>query len=294
MIEPSVDYSGNTSEAGSAVQPCHPDDPTPTLTSETYATSPADRARLKLGVGEQVTLVYAPTDATWTIAGDGEMSFHDGDDPVDAITFTAADTAGSVTITATGQYGACSLTFEVVTPSSMTQHKKSGTPVKHTQGLVENGYLALMYLHPNDVNFYRVQIREKDSTATGTGSCAWADGQLHGQYTRPDPAGGLPVSSWIDMVNHTEAYGSNTGSTDMIYLGLGSRGPGTSPPFIAGQVRINIVWHWKVIGKTRVSSFPTIHQNHDVFDDGRCQSRKATESRTSNYNDETTSPAGWH
>ena len=72
------DYNGSTSEVGSPVESCHADEPTPTLTSETYATSPADRARLKLGVGEQVTLVYAPGGASWSIAGDGAISFNDG------------------------------------------------------------------------------------------------------------------------------------------------------------------------------------------------------------------------
>jgi len=293
MIEPSVDYSGSGGAVGDPVQPCHPDDPIPTLTSETYETSPADRARLRVGVGEQVTLVYAPTDATWTIAGDGAISFSDGDDPVAAITFTAGDRAGSVTITATGQYGACSLTFEVIAPSRMTLHKRSGTPLKHTHGFVECGFQAHAYLHPNDVNFYRVRIREKDSTATGTGSCAWADGQVHGHYTIPDPAGGANVSPWIDMVHHTERYGSSTGGWDTVHLGLSHGSSGASAPFTAGEVHINVIWQWRVSGKTRVTNFPTIHQDHVASTDGRMQSRKATENRSCNVDDPTTTPAGW-
>jgi len=293
MIEPSVDYSGSGGAVGDPVQPCHPDDPTPTLTSETYVSSPADRARLRVGVGEQVTLTYAPSDATWTIAGDGAISFGDGDDPINAITFTAGDTAGSVTITATGQYGACSLTFEVVAPASLTLHKVSGTPLKHTQGMVENGFMAYIYLHPNDVNFYRVRVREKDSRAVGTGSCAWTNGRLHGEYRRRDPAGGENVGPWMDMVNHTEAWGTNTLGTDQVYLGQSLEDSGSSAPFHEGTVHLDIVNHWIVVGKTRVNRFPVIHQDHHCTTDGRCQSRKASENRTSNFDDPTTSPDFW-
>ena len=294
MIEPSVDYSGSTAVADSAVQSCHPDDPTPTLTSETYAISPADRTRTRVGVGEEVTLVYAPGGATWTIAGEGAISFNDGDEAIEAITFTAGDIAGSVTITATGQYGACSLTFDVVAPSHITIHKKSGTPLKHEFQFVENGFQGLVYLHPNDVNFYRLKIREKDSRAVGTGCCAVATGVLHGHYRTPDPAGGENVSRWISITHHSDAYGSNTSTADTISLRLPHDFSGTDEPFRPGELSCTIVWHWQVNGRHRVGHFPAIHQVNTGFIDGKCQSRKGGDTRFSRFDDETTVPPGWH
>jgi len=294
LDDSSPDYDGSNTDAGSPVQPCHDDDQTAcSITSQTVATSPADQTRLKLGAGEEVNLTYSPGDATWALSGAGSISFNPGDDSTASITFTAADTAGSATITATGDNGTASITFNVVVPSSMHVYKMSGSVLIHSTGRVENGFYALVYVHPNDVNFYRVMIREKDSQGIGTKCCESGTGHWHGKYTIPDDAGGANVSNWVSLVNHTDAYGTNTSEHDTIWLVAHHNLTGDAAPFNVGQLSYTIIWQWKVTDQTTVTNFPPITQAHTITADGSCQSAKNGDHRTSLYNDPYTAPPDW-
>src|ERR1043165_7395823 len=89
---------GNSQPSGGATNSCHPNC---TLASETIATSPTNRARTKIGVGEEVKLTVTGNPATWAItSGGGTLSPNTG--ARNSVTFTADDNAASVTITATG------------------------------------------------------------------------------------------------------------------------------------------------------------------------------------------------
>lgn len=266
----------------SAVQPCPADDTkkkTCTVTSQTVATSPANRARTKIGVGEEVTLTVTPGPATsWRItSGDGTVSPASGG----STTFTAGDTAGSVTITATCADCTCTITFSVVEPANWTMKRQPGTNLKHTAGRPDCGWKGIAYIHPNDVNFYRVETREKDSKYVGTGSYASYNGDYHGNYDPPERA-----SDWFPLTRHSEADGSTDDTPDSIYTGLPSAAQtGNAPPFKVGAGHFPITWQWRVVGKAKIHDFPTVRQEDEIFADGRCESRKGGHTEHTMYTD---------
>jgi type VI secretion system secreted protein VgrG len=269
-----------------------PDPPTPTptqppvqsctvltITSQTVATSPTNRARTRIGVGEEVTLTANPGPATWAItSGTGRLSPSSGSHT--SVTFTADDNAGSVTITATGSGCSGTITFTVVQPSSWTMEKAPGTNLKHANGRPDCGWKGLTWYHPDDVNFYNVQVREQDSQAVTTGSYNTFSGVKHGNY-----AGGF--SAWFPVVRHDPAKGSTDDAPDEIYSGdPGAANTRAAPPFTTGTMYFPIVLQWRV-GSGSPHNFPSVRQEHEIFAPGRCESRKGAHTESRMYNDPT-------
>jgi uncharacterized Zn-binding protein involved in type VI secretion len=258
--------------------------PTATITSETVARKPADRTRTKIGVGEEVRLTYSLGEATWSISGDGELSSTSGSQ----ITFTATDAAGSVTITGTGGGTSADISFEVVGPASWHMYKKSGTNLQHINGRTDCGFFTTVYLHPNDVNFYRVEVRETDSQAVSTGSfnVGIFANQWHGGYPLPDR-----VSGWLPANNHTDRYGTSIGGHDHVYSGAPAVSVvGSAVPFVPGTKSYPILWQWHVIGRRRAHNLPGTRQVHAITADGRCASSKAGYSNSCLFSDPTSNP----
>lgn len=251
------------------------------ITSETVATSPANRARTKVGVGEEVTLTYSLGSATWTItSGSGTLSPTSGSQT----TFTADDNAGNVTISATGSGCTCTITLTVVQPSSVSMERKAGTNLEHTQGRPDCGWRGKQWIHPDDVNFYRIERREVDSQAVCTGSYTPFNGVYHGNY-----AGGF--GPWSGVNVHDPAKGSQAAMTDRIYSGYtGAEATGAAPPFTVGTMYFPIVYQWRVIGNATIHSFPAIRQEHEIFSDGKCESRKGGNTEFCMHNDPTSTP----
>jgi uncharacterized Zn-binding protein involved in type VI secretion len=255
--------------------------PTATITSQTVARSPSDRTRTKLGVGEEVRLTYSLGEASWEISGDGELSSASGSQ----VTFTAADHAGNITITATGGGTSAEISFEVIIPESWHMYKKSGTNVEHNVGHPDCGFQMIAYLHPNDVNFYRVEVRETDSRAVSTGSYNAGPfaNQFHGNYPLPNQ-----VSAWMPASNHTERYGTSIGGVDHVYSGYPAPAVvGTAPPFATGTKEYPIRWQWHVVSRPRVSDLPATRQRHVIAADGRCTTSKAGYSGSALFSDPT-------
>lgn len=276
---PTPSKPSNPTLGGGTTEPCHP---TCTLASQTIATSPSNRARTKIGVGEEVTLTVTGNPATWTISGGGTLSPSSGTHG--SVTFTADDAAGSVTITAAGSGCSCSnsITFTVVQPSSWTMKNKSGKK-KHTNGQPDCGWKGIMYVHPNDVNFYRIETRETDSQSVGTGSFTDFNGNYHGNYGPPDNA-----SSWFRIIQHTDADGSTDNAPDQIYSGYTGKA-GTAPPFVVGTAYFPITMQWHVVGNATIHDFPVVRQEHEVYTTGKCETRKGGHTESSMYNDPTSS-----
>jgi type VI secretion system secreted protein VgrG len=264
------------------VEECHPPC---TIASQTFKTSPADRTRTKVGVGEEVTITVTGNPATWEIDTGGTITPSGAE--ANSVTFTAGETAASATITATGVGCGCvnSITFDVVEPDSFTMRRKGAT-LEHNNPWPDCGWTGMIYVHPNDVNFYRVQVREVDSRAVTSGCYATAlqTGAYHGNY--PPPA---RVSPWIAVTSHTEARGSKTTVTDHIYSGrpLSSWAGGANPPFMAGTMYYPMTWHWRVRGSANHKDFPHFRQSHRVTAPGRCTSSKAGNSESCMYSDPT-------
>lgn len=269
-----------TSPAAATPPPC----PTPcTITSQTVATSPANRARTKIGVGEEVDLTVSPAPATWAItSGGGTLTPSAGSQPT--VRFKADDNAASVTITATGSGCSCSITFSVVRPSNWKMKRVAGENVKHTSGNTEVYWHGNTFYQPADVNFYNIETREKDSQCVGTGSKISNNGLYHGNYPPPDRA-----SDWLSEVGHTDADGTLEASFDNVSLadpGVAARG--AAPPFTPGLSHFDIVIQWRVVGLATVHDLPSQPQEGEIFADGHCESRKGGNTERIFYSDATT------
>jgi hypothetical protein len=261
-----------------APPPC----PTPcTITSQTVATSPRNRARTRIGVGEEVDLTVNPAPATWAISsGGGTLSPSTGSQTT--VRYTAGDTAGSVTITATGSACSCTITFTVVEPSNWTMIQQSGTNLKHTAGRPDCGWKAITFFHPNDVNFYRIEDREMDSLSVATGCYNPSHhGKYHGNYPLPDRASG-----WFPMTRHSATDGTTDDAPDEVYSGYPSAAAtGSSPPFTIGNYYWPIKLQWRVLGSSNIHDFSVVNQEHEIFSTGRCESRKGGHTEHTMYND---------
>lgn len=253
-----------------------------TISSQTVATSPANRARTRIGVGEEVRLTVSPGPATWAItSGAGNLSPSRGSHT--SVTYTASDTGGSVTVTATGAGCSCTMTFTVVQPSAWRMRRRSRTNLRHRNGRPDCGWLGMLYVRPTDVNFYNIEIQEVDSLCQATGAYSvWHNRVWHGNYPPPDR-----VSAWIPITGHSSAHGSNWGGSDTIYSGdPGGAATGTAPSFTVGEHYFAITMQWKV-GSGSAHRFTAVRQEAEIFATGRCEMRKGGNTEHTMYSDPT-------
>ena len=161
--------------------------------------------------------------------------------------------------------------------------RKSGTNLRHAHGRPDCGWKGTMFVKPKDVSFYRVETREKDSKYVGTGSYASYNGDYHGNYPPPDQA-----SDWFTSTSHTDADGSQVDMEDTIYTGDPGAGvTGAAPPFVKGSGHFPITWQWRVAGSSNIKDFPVTRQEDEIFDTGRCESRKGGNTELTKHDDPT-------
>lgn len=138
------------SDINVSVQPYQP-------VSQCVATTPTDRARTTLGVGEQVALSFIPalpTNATWTTTA-GSVS------PITNIStlFTAPSNAANVTVTASVYGKSVSMNFKVVEPNGIVRAQIVGTN-SYPLGQIGAGMTNKIWIVPTNVSFYRVKLTE--------------------------------------------------------------------------------------------------------------------------------------
>jgi phage baseplate assembly protein gpV len=251
------------------------------ITAQTVATSPPNRARTRIGVGEEVELTVSPAPANWSITSGAGTLTPSGSQT--KVIFTASDKAETVVITASLPGGSGTINFTIVEPSDWTMKRQSGTNLRHKTGRPDCGWKGVMYVHPNDVNFYRIETREKDSKYVGTGSYAGYNGTYHGSYPPPDRASG-----WFVITAHSETDGSTDNAPDEVYTGDPGPGvTGAAPPFTVGSGHFPITIQWRVVGKTSIHDFSVTNQEDEIFSTGRCESRKGAHTESTNHDDPT-------
>jgi len=262
-----------------------------TITSQTVTTLPNNRARTRIGVGEEVNLTVNPGPATWTATPSGliELPPNAGTDKSTTIKIKALDKAGDVTITAKKDTCECSIEFEIITPARFIMTRSPGTNLIHNHGYPDCGWYGRPYIQPTEVNFYNIYIRERDSQATGTGAYVVLNGHWHGKYDPSDLANG--TSKWfiLDRTQYSSTYGSGLNPViyDTIFASIGNNA-GTAPPFIASFLTMPITWEWSLENTgNNVYRFPNETQSHEIFRDGRCTTSKAGHSETTMYTDAT-------
>lgn len=248
--------------APDAVVTCPCDCSDAAITSEMVMVEPADRARVRMAVGERVRVTYSKGAAEWTQAGDGELSSTSGV----TVTYTAPKVAGSVTLTATGSGCSATITFTIVAPTGVRMVKKftSAARVQHTVNMPDVGMFTNIFLTPNDVNFHRVKWIELEInfSATGVYLC-----------NRPGGNGHFPNANPLGMTTHVQdRVGTAAAAFDHIYSG--HCGSAWAAPQ-TGTMLYPIPWRWRVGDAGAFHSLTTVNQRFNVDAVGVCTGTKA-------------------
>lgn len=253
---------------GCAVEPCACTNAT--ITSQTVATIPSNRARTRLGVGESTNLTYSLGAATWTMSRPepegGSLSSTSGE----TVTYTAPERAVNVTITATGSGCTETIQLTIVEPSGVRMERKAGTLGNHTKNRASVGFIADVFILPADVSFEHCSYLESDVRAVGTGCFEdyYAEHYVgHHPATSPIPIG-PPVS---------DTSGSKVNGFDQIAASADSCHGG---------------WTWSIPWLFRVGGgidkrFTTVDQVVSITAAGAADISKAGASNHSDFGDDT-------
>jgi hypothetical protein len=245
-------YGGNVAEGLEAVLYV------PKIVTETVATSPADRSRKTIGVGEEVRLSLLPADigtVTWSIrSGSGQLSHHMGD----SVTFTAPAYADTATVTASAGGGECEVEFEVIEPSgfifenidvSSDPYSETHWPIP-TENWLLLKYHADMYLQPDTVNFYRVRLYEGASDPYATGYFTL---YRHGMQPHK-PNGPHPMEDNVVVAGKGTRCKHSDEITGIVELDIGTAG---------GDLYWVLQWEYDIEGGTR-KDLKLIVQNNNI------------------------------
>lgn len=231
----------------------------PKITSETVATSPTDRTRLKIGVGEKVNLTFNLGVATWTTST-GLLSLASG-----AVTrFTAPDVAGTVVVTAIDNCGAqADITFTVIEPNGVMMERATGTGIWHVQNIPSVGIRTSIYIEPSDVSFENIQIVEDDCPGIVTGYFIGTtlDGVSHGTHG----AGNKVSVGAVVAGKGSEVLAKDTAQSGHCNFGL---------PYASGTFLWAIPWKFS-IGTGSDKQFAIVNQNFLIDSAGAMDVLKA-------------------
>ena len=245
------------------------------ITSTTFATSPIDRQRRKLAVGEKVTLQAQNLQGTaavnWTQTGAGHFARTIGP----SVDWDAPpQPENPATITVTQGTRTKSIPFEVVAPSETKllivspYHPGPREPhftdyKEHTHGWCDSGFHARVHLMPDDVNFYAVEFLEIEFRAVGT-TGSGADRHDGGIYLFAPadrghhPAGPLPLIRAGDgPPDVVPGLGTPGNLIDHIYSGWNGHQP------VNSEITYPIDQQYSVPG-TEFRHFYTCVQSHSA------------------------------
>lgn len=211
------------------------------IDSTTVATTPSDRTRKTIGVGEIVNLSFLPgnlSPVTWSLQGSGTLNPLSGNQVV----FTAPDSASSVTIEASYKCVTCPITFTVVEPTSESA-VIFGATYSYPPGDQGVGMYLEVTVHPTNVSFANVQLLEIPGPASG--NTGWFTNFPAGQPAHP------PNTNWAWLSPDNILY-------DDVELS------GIAPPWSVGSVQWDIPVQWRVIGSSNIGSLPNVIQYFSI------------------------------
>jgi len=140
------------------------------IETQTVATSPTDRARKMIGVGEEVNLTLLPAGLgliTWNIlSGSGHLSHYYSNG---SILFTAPSEGDDTTVTAAVSGCECGVDLAIIEPSGMLMENKTAVAFHCATNWMSISYQANVYMQPDTVNFYRINYFEGASAMYATG-----------------------------------------------------------------------------------------------------------------------------
>lgn len=209
------------------------------IKSETVVTSPSDKARKKLGIGEEVTLTFlGGHNATWTLTGKGKID--GGTAPVPgktSVKYTAPEAStptspkaipDKITAQCDEGGGHDDIEFTVVAPTGVTM--KERTPASETGDVpLAVGMKADVWITPADVNFEKIKIKEDGCTPIAKDYFDYQSTVNHD-----------PTNDWIAMSGHEQGKGTKLENPDLISGGT------KGPPYSAGTFTWNIPWRYNI------------------------------------------------
>jgi hypothetical protein len=245
------------------------------LVSQCTATTPSNRARTTIGVGEQVNLYFsttAPTNTVWSTSA-GSLSVTNGSTTI----LTAPDRKVTATVTAIIPGApSVSLAFNVIEPSSVYYVTNSFI---HTYDEADIGFYAWLYLQPDSVNFYAVQCQEEQAYVVANGVYSEFNGSGHQPYR---------VISFGGTVVPGLGTGNVGGAYDECYSGM--QDPGLFLPYTNGSETLAIPWDFQVGNGVWKTNFSTINwfcseSNGGDHGDGLLNASKSNAHCTMNVDD---------
>jgi len=206
------------------------------------ATIPTDRTRRKLGVREEVklTLEGAEQDymVLWSLAGPGNIDGYSGS----FIYFTAHERESQSSVTAHYKGKLYTAYFNVVEPDSESAIITSEEP--YPPGIQGVGMHLKVFLHPTDVSFDWVEIKELPGPATN----------IRGYFIEHTPPSHNPPG-WLQV-------GVENDTTDFAHF------ENNPPPWSEGGYDWIIPMEWHVENSTDIDELPDDRlQTHNITDD---------------------------
>jgi hypothetical protein len=234
------------------------------LVSQCVATTPGNRARTTIGVGEQVNLYFNPSPSidyrnfAWSTTA-GSLTSTQGN----STQLTAPSSAGSATVTATVRGQPVSITFNVVAPSSYDHAQLTATN-HYPVGVAGAGMTNLIWISPTNVSFYRVNIMEVGEDATNISGyfSQWTPQQLHHNT----------ADHWTSL---------NQANQFVDYAGSYSN----PPPWSVGGYAWDIPARWQVVGSGATNSMKGWNQAASIVTLGTVTVQKFQHSVTRTVND---------
>lgn len=239
------------------------------LESLAVATSPVDRTRTQIGVGEDVrlTALGGQGGVDWSVVGKSKLSATSGT----AVTLTAHDRAETVTVQARDEAGCvASIQFTIIEPTGVLMERAPGAGIFHTNGVPSVGMKLSIYIQPDSVSFENIEICEDDCKAEATGYLATLNGLRHA---------GHGAGNWVTVSGPDAGKGSIVDGTDRAEM--------TAPfgtPYADGR------FHWPIPWQYRVSSgspktFATVDQVFTSDSTGKMTVSKGGASASAELND---------
>lgn len=241
------------------------------LTSETVATVPSDRKRTKFGVGEDVNvsiLPYALQATTWELLGNPGTSTLDPHGPYTR-KLIAGERACQPQVKATINGKTLTRDFNVIEPTGVVIKREPGTGVRHANGFASVGFKGRPSIHPTDVSFMGIQVREGTCTGVATGCLLIKNGEVHQD------------GIWSNVTS-----GSQSEPSKVVYVDTISTGD-YPPPFAAGGAfSWQIPWLFKVSNGSE-KQFTTVSHEEQVDSQGGATITKGSHSETKAASDPT-------
>lgn len=181
------------------------------IISETVATSPTDRTRKTIGVGEEVNLSTNPSiSITWSITGGGSISAVNGT----KIKFTAGGRQSTSVVKGVKSSSNMSVSFSVLEPAEVTMERIISAGMEHINGKPTLRARLRIYIKPTNVSFTHIAVRE------GTCPVTESLGYFSELQIPPHPDG-----SYFYMNKHVSGKGTLAAGNDLISFGLDSNYP---------------------------------------------------------------------